>query len=384
MVKVVPLPVPSEAGSMTVEAALSKIQGPAPAVSDLSLKPSEISQLAWAAQGRPISSSAPMVSPDERALLKVYFVMPDGFYLYLPIEHALQQVRGNDLRAQVAAQLLKQQNAPIGGCQIVVGGSTRDFTTRYGNRARNVMLLLAGQMIQNMQLQAAALNLTFIGINGIDLTAVRNTFAFGRDAEPLYVLIVGYPNVAMTPAAANAAAAQPTPAGSPKKVVIVAPQNGFEDVELFDAKRLLEMNSVQVVIASLRAGPIRSMTGNAIQADLAISDIHPADFGAIVFVGGTGTEGLFNTQPLRDLVQQAAAQRKIMAASGNAPGILAAAGVLRGARVTGIVGIQSQLMQAGAAYTGTLAEKDGPVITSAGAQAVPIFVQAILDGLNGM
>jgi SagB-type dehydrogenase family enzyme len=377
--KVVQLPVPSTAGSMTVEAALSKIQGVAPAVSDQPLKLSEISQLAWAAQGRPTSPTDSAASVDERSLMKVYFALPDGFYLYIPSSHSLQQTRDVDLRASAASQLLRQQNAPVGGCQIVLGGSVKDFNARYGTRARNVMLLLAGQMIQSMQLEAAALNLTFVGINNMDLMAVRKAFTLGKDVEPLYVLIVGYAGTAT----AGAGAGTP-PAGSFKKVVIIAPQNGFQDVEFFETRRLLEMNSVQVTVASMRAGPIRSMGGTAVQADLGISDVHPADYSALIFVGGPGTSAMFNTQPLRDLVREAAAQRKIMAASGNAPGILAAAGVLKGSRVTGALEIQNMLVTAGAAYTGRTVEKDGPLITSMDPQFTPLFVQAILDGLAGM
>ncbi len=379
--KVVQLPAPSTSGSMTVEAALSKIQGLAPAVSDQSLKLSDLGQLAWAAQGRPTSGISTVVAADERALMKVYFALPDGFFLYAPATHSLQQTREIDLRAPAASQLLGQQNAPIGGCQIVVGGSARDFNARYGPRARNVMLLLAGQMVQSIQLEAASLNLTFVGINNIDLTAVRKVFAFGKEVEPLYVLIVGY---ASTPTATGTGAGStPTPPGSFKKVVMVVPRAGFQDVEFVETKRTLELNSVQVTVASMRAGSIRGMGGTTAQADLAISGINLADFGALVFIGGAGTAELFNARPLWELIRMAAGQRKIMAASGNAPGLLAAAGVLKGSQVTGVMEIRNMLVAGGATYTGQPVQKDGPLVTSIGPQVVPLFAQNILEALNG-
>ncbi len=380
--KVVQLPAPAAAGSVSVETALSKLQGLTPAVSDQQMKLSDIGQLAWAAQGQPTSPTASAASNDDRALLRVQFLLPDGQYLYVPASHSLQQTREGDLRATLAAQLLKQQNAPVGGCQIIVGGSVKDFNARYGNRARNVMLLLAGQMVQSIQLEAVALNLTFVGVNNIDLTAVRKTLGAARDVEPLYVLIVGYAGTAATAGVSPT----PPPPGSFKKAVIIVPQSGFADEEFFVTKNGLESNSVQVRVASMRAGLIKSMNGVTAQADLGISDVHPADYSAIIFVGGSGTADLFNARPLWTLIKEAAGQRKVMGASGNAPGILAAAGVLKGARVTGTPDTQGALVQAGAVYTGRAVEKDGPLVTSVGPgpDVVPVFVQAVLEGMAGM
>jgi protease I len=373
--KTIQLPAPVTSGSVNVETALSKVQG-LPAPTDQPLKLSEIGQLAWAAQGRPTSAAGAPI--DDRTLMKVYFVLPDGMYLYNPASHSLEQIRDGDLRAQLQAGLMNQQNGPVGGCQVIVSGALKDFNTRYGAKARNIMLLLAGQMVQSIELQAVALNLTFVGINNVDITQARKLGGLGRDIEPLYVILVGY--------LATAPAGQAPPVNTAHKVVMIAPQNGFQDEEYFETRRGLEANSIQVRVASMRAGPIRSMGGMTAQADLPIGQVHPADFSAIIFVGGIGATEFVNNRPLWDLIRQAAAQRKIMAASGNAPAVLANAGVLKGTRVTGAVEIQSVLMASGATYTGRTVEKDGPLITSMGPgpQIVPLFVQAILDGLGGM
>ena len=377
--KVLQLPAPSMSGALNVEAALSRLQS-LTAPSDQQLKLSEIGQLAWAAQGRLASATVSGASvTDERALVKVHFVLPDGLYVYVPPSHSLQQTGEGDLRASLSAGLLSQQNAPVGGCQIVVSGSSKDFSSRYGNKARNIMSLLAGQMVQSIQLQALALNLTFVGINNVDINTARRICRLTRESEPLYVLLVGYP------ATAVAAPSQTPPPGGSKKVVIVTPQSGFQDEELFETKRGLEFNSVQVLVASMRVGPVRSMLDRVIGADLTVGQVKAADFDAIVFVGGIGTTELVNNRIVWDLVHQAAAQRKIMAASGNAPAILAAANVLSGARLTGALEIRDRLTAAGAVYTGRTVEKDGPLVTSMGPgpQIVPVFVRAILDALAG-
>ena len=81
------------------------------------------------------------------------------------------------------------------------------------------------------------------------------------------------------------------------------------------------------------------------------------------------------------LVRQAATQRKVLAAIGTAPSILAGAGALKGARATAYLSEQARLVQGGASYTGNPVEKDGLTITATGALAVPAFVRTIVDAL---
>jgi len=74
-------------------------------------------------------------------------------------------------------------------------------------------------------------------------------------------------------------------------------------------------------------------------------------------------------------------RRKVLAAIGTAPSILAGAGLLRGTRVTAYLTEQERIVQAGGFYTGNAAEKDGLIITATGPLATSLFTKAILDGL---
>jgi putative intracellular protease/amidase len=370
---VVPLPAPTTEGSVDINAALGAILN-RPAPSDLPLTMAQISQLAWAAQGRPTFVTEPNAPAGEGALLKVHFALPDGLYLYVPSSHSLQQTRNIDVRAALAAGLLNRARGPIGGCQIIISGTSRDFTAQYGDRARDAMYLLAGRMVQSIQLEAVASNLTFIGINNANAATVTKVCGLGKGIEPLYVLLTGHP-VVVPPRT--------------KKVLIIVP-DGFQDEEFFETKRLLEMNSIQVVVAGMRAGPIRSMRGATAVADLAFNELHgpigPRKPGAIVFVGGTNLGEVLNHPAIRALPRLAGRQMPI-AASGNAPALIMswAGGAVRahGIAVTCAPEIASLVLLQGARYTGRAVEKDRWLITSVGAPAVPLFVQAILDGMNG-
>ncbi len=366
---VVPLPAPTTEGSVDINAALDGILS-RPAPSDQPLTLEEVGQLAWAAQGRP-APAEPNAPADERALLKIHFALPDGLYLYIPSNHSLRQTRNIDIRASLVAGLLKQRNGPVGGCQIIISGTSKDFTAPYGDRARDALFLLAGRVVQRIQLEAIASNLTFVGIHNANAATVTKICGLGKGIEPLYILLVG-PPAGVLP--------------RPKIVVIVVP-DGFQDDEYFGTRRLLEMNSVQVLVAGARAGPIRSRNGATAVADLSVDRL-PFRIDALVFVGGADLQGLLNSLPLAGQLQSLARSgRTIIAASGNAPALVVSVhrGVIAAKyiRVTSTPEIAPLLLLNGAQYTGRAVERSEWLITSVGPQAVPLFVQAILEAMAG-
>ena len=375
--KVIQLPRAATSSAGSVEAALRKQQNlEAPA--NLRLTFSEIGQLAWAAQGVAVPQAGAASIPDTLIPMKVYIALPDGIYLYSPSTHALQQLREGDLRAALASAVLNQQSAPIGGCQILLAGSSVEFSSRYGAKAKAAMLLLAGQMAQSIQLQAINLDLTYIAVNNVDALGVRRVCRLDRTLTPLYIAMVGYPpsRVTATPVEEPVAVERVS-----AKVVIVTPQREFQDEELFQTKFALEAAFVQTLVASTRSGRIVGMQGGVGQADLALSQVNVEDFDGLVFIGGTGAVAYANNARVQELARQAAAQNKVLAASGVGTLILANAGVLNSARVTGPAAQGQLLALAGAVYTGTAVEKDGSMITSTGPLVAPQFGRTIVATL---
>ena len=372
--KVIQLPAPATSGAASVEELLARQQN-LEAPTDWRLAFSEIGQLLWAAQGVAVPQGAAAI-PDALIPMKVYVMLPDGTYLYSPNTHALQQLRDGDIRGQRATAVLNQQNAPVGGCQILLTGTTGDFSTRYGTRAKNAMLLLAGQMAQSIQLQAVSLNLTYIAVNNVDSVGLRRVCRLDRTQMPLYIVMLGYPASRVT-----GVPAQEVPQPVAKKAVIITPQRDFQDEELFQTKFALEAASVEVVVASSRSGRLVGTAGTVGQADLGLDAVNVEQFDAVVFIGGPGVGTFASNTRVQELAKQAVALKKIVAASGTGPLILANAGLVKSARVTGLGTQQTLLVLAGAVYTGAAVERDGRLITSTGPLAAAEFTQAIVEAL---
>lgn len=375
--KVIQLPAPTMSSVASFEEALARQQN-LEAPTDWRLTFSEIGQLAWAAQGVAIPQSGAAAIPDALIPMKVYVMLPDGAYLYSPSTHALQQLRDGDIRGTLAAAVLNQQGAPVGGCQILLAGRTADFSTRFGKRAKTAMLLLAGQMAQSIQLQAISLDLTYIAVNNVDSVGVRRVCRLDRTLMPLYMIMVGYPASRVTGPPTEEVAQSAT-----KRAVIVTPQRDFQDVELFQTKFALEAASVETVVASSRSGRIIGTAGGIGQADLRLADVNVEEFDLVVFIGGPGVGTFASNARVQELAKQAVALKKIVAASGTGPLILASANLLQSARVTGLATQQTLLVMSGAVYTGAAVEKDGLLITSTGPLAVAEFTRTITDALAG-
>jgi protease I len=376
--KIVQLPEPSTSSSVSVGQALLALHNlPVPGNQRLDMP--KISQLAWAIQKvlvapgtNPAGSAA---APTEITAMKVYFVLPDGVHLYNPLDHTLQQIDDQDVREAMSAALMNQTGAPTGGCQVVLTASAQDYSRRYNARGRAVMALQAGQMSRSMQLEAVAQGLTFISVDAVDAAAVRRVVRGLRTQEPLYVALVGYP-VGQTPSAASdqTRASQAT-------VLFVVPPQGFQDEELLVTKRGLEQAGAQVLIASTRMGVLTGMLGGTTRVDLLLNQANLDNFSAVVFIGGVGVIDYLNSPVVAGVIRQATAKRKVLAAIGTAPSILAGAGALKGARATAYLSEQARLVQGGALYTGNPVERDGATITATGALAVPVFVRTIVEAL---
>jgi protease I len=124
------------------------------------------------------------------------------------------------------------------------------------------------------------------------------------------------------------------------------------------------------------------MGGGTLQADVLLNQVSIDNVDAVVFIGGVGAAEYVRNPIAQNLARQVSVRRKVLAAIGTAPSILASAGVLRGARVTAYLSEQQRIVRAGAVYTGNPAEKDGLIVTATGSAAVPLFTQAILEGLG--
>jgi len=316
-------------------------------------------------------------SPGGVEPIKLYFAVPDGLFVYNPAEHNLEQTSVRDVRVMLAAAASGNAAPAHAGCDIIIAGSVRKLAAKYGNKARGYLLLETGRVAQNIQLQAESLDLGSVPIGTFDKRAVEKACRLPRGLEPVYMICVGY-----------SARQRETVVGSKgqtnqKSAVLIIASDNFQDEELFGTKLVLDKAGVKTVIASSRKGRVGGMLGSVVKAELSLNDLNVEDYDAVIFVGGTGVREYFGDARALNIARNAAVKGKILAAICIAPTILANAGLLEGATVTGFFTERGRLQNAGAAYTGKPVERDGVIITGRGPADAKQFGQAIADALAG-
>ncbi len=389
--KIIQLPAPAISGTMSFEQALVQIVT-MQALTPQPLTLPQIGQLAWAAlDGQGTVAPLPVQvtgdqgngatgEGDQPVIL--IFVMHDGVYRYQSRGHLLEQVSDQEMRPSLASAVFEDASSPVGGCGIVLAGSVPERSGRNMFEIKRQYYLVAGRIVQNIRLQAACHGLVTLSGNAPDGAAIKKICGLSRDREVLEVLFVGQGAGAEAAATSNGQQAVPAPRMErPKKAVLITPSQNFQDEELFETARMLKESGVQTVIASTQVGTLTGMLGGMAQAGIKIDQINIDEFGALVFIGGSGAETLFDSPVAWQLARAAVGKEKVLGAICLAPVILARAGVLKDIPATCYPTYAEQLKQAGATYTGNLVERQGNIITAKGPAAAAMFGRTVAQAL---
>ncbi|MBN1974675.1 MAG: DJ-1/PfpI family protein [Sedimentisphaerales bacterium] len=384
ILKIIQLTKPVTSGTTSFEDALSKLR-PAEKFTGQPVDNTIVGQLAWAGLGNRISSSAAQVIPQPLQSpfpMQIYMVINEGVFFYQPLNHSMERIVEGDIRLALAGATAMPTSVASAGCVIVVASTSvsRNTAARRGGTsasARNAMLLEAGHIAQNIQLQAVCLEgLGSTAISEFDSSAVSKVCNLQRDLDVLYIVCVGY----MTE---REKLANPSDTAAAKKAAIIVPAQNFEDEEFWQTKNMLDSARILVTVVSNQPGPIRGRNGTLFDVPVRADQIRADDFDALIVIGGPGTS-IFNNDPVvRNLLRDASQKRKIIGASSYGTVILAGAGILQGVKVTGPVAESTNIQRMGAVFSNLPVEEHMRVITCAGPQAARIFATALADAILG-
>ena len=174
-----------------------------------------------------------------------------------------------------------------------------------------------------------------------------------------------------------------------KKIAMIIAFRDFRDEEYFVPKEILEAAGVEIKTVSNKMGTAIGADGGDVKVDLLVSEINPADFDAVVFIGGPGCLENLDNENSYKVARETVFQNKVLASICISPVILAKAGVLEGKKATvwsspldrGPVKI---LKENGAIYQDEMVVVDGKIITGNGPGAAEEFGKAIVEVLTSL
>ena len=170
-----------------------------------------------------------------------------------------------------------------------------------------------------------------------------------------------------------------------KKIVFIIASEGFQPMEYFEPKKILENAGVEVITGSDKKGKvIASRTQEIAQSDISLEEIKPSDYDGIFLVGGHGAVEYLDNEKTYKIFREIAKSNKLWGAICISPRILAAAGVLAGKKATGWDGdgeLGKIFKKAGAEYVDEPVVVDNNLITATGPSAALAWGEAILQKL---
>ncbi len=156
----------------------------------------------------------------------------------------------------------------------------------------------------------------------------------------------------------------------------------YEDLELWYPKLRLIEAGAGVTLAGPEADVVyRGKNGYPCRSDARISDMVAADFCGLVIPGGFMPDKLRRDPYLLGLVRDFADSGKLVAAICHGGWIPISAGVYRGVKVTGSLGIKDDLINAGAIWEDAPVVIDRHFVSSRKPDDLPDFCEGILQVL---
>lgn len=170
---------------------------------------------------------------------------------------------------------------------------------------------------------------------------------------------------------------------SEARILIVA-TDGFEELELFGPREILQKRGTEVVLASLKTDPIQATVhddpGKTIRPDLTIEQVNPDDFDALILPGGVrNPDQLRMHRNVIALIRDFDDRQKPIAAICHGPWLLVEADLVKGRTVTSWPSIRTDLRNAGATVVDQPTVTDANIVTSRNPDDVEAFTNALID-----
>ena len=171
---------------------------------------------------------------------------------------------------------------------------------------------------------------------------------------------------------------------APRILMVIAP-NGFRDEELFVPRETFGSMEWAVDTVSTQAGIATGMLGATEAIAQALDDVDPADYRAVVVVGGMGSiEYLWHNARLHHILKAVNTQGGVIAGICLSAAVPALAGLANGKQLTVYETSDSvaAITNNGGTYTNEAVIVDGRLITANGPDAAQAFANAIVTALQ--
>jgi protease I len=168
------------------------------------------------------------------------------------------------------------------------------------------------------------------------------------------------------------------------KTVAVLVEQQYQELEVwYPYYRLKEAGAAVHLVGPEAGKTYPSKLGYPAKSDKASSDVSASSLDGIVIPGGFAPDYFRRDPTTIQLVKDAFARGKVIAAICHGPWLLCSTPALKGKRATCFFAIKDDVINAGATYVDEETVVDGNVITARKPDDLPAFTRAIIQALRG-
>jgi protease I len=165
-----------------------------------------------------------------------------------------------------------------------------------------------------------------------------------------------------------------------KRIAILL-ADGVEDLEFYVPMMRLQEEGAEVIPAAIDLKPIRGKSGLEIVPTTRIESLRTDDLFAIVVPGGWAPDKLRRHESVLRLITEMNAAGKTVAIICHGGLVAISAGIVRGRKATGSLGIKDDLVNAGAVWVDVPAFRDGNLVWGRIVADIPAFCRELIASL---
>lgn len=167
------------------------------------------------------------------------------------------------------------------------------------------------------------------------------------------------------------------------KTVAVLVEQQYQELEVwYPYYRLKEAGATVLLVGPEAGKTYPSKLGYPAKSDKASSDVSAGSLDGIVIPGGFAPDYFRRDPATIQLVKDAFARGKVIAAICHGPWLLCSTPALKGKRATCFYAIKDDVINAGATYADEETVIDGNVITARKPDDLPAFTRAIINAIH--
>jgi putative intracellular protease/amidase len=372
MVMRITLPDPNSQSSMALDDVIGQYV-PVQSFMARTLGDDQIGQILWAGNMtmRALGRFRNTAEQAGQFAFELYLCSPTGVYRYDPLAHAIDRLVTTDARLGLSNAAGKTAWVKDAGFDIIIVPVRGAFR---GSRTRNGELIQAGQVAQTMAMEAFGMGLGTAMTTTFDISLVRKFVKLGSDQDPLLIVGVGAPATPFNTTAATKTQPQQKSGG---RALFIIPSKNFDDRSLFNTMDVLIAGGINCQTASSQTGSRPGMMQGRANATIAWSDVDVTAYDAVIFIGGQAMD-YYSNKTVLALAKAAADSGKVVAAIGEAPLILAKAGVLSAARARPYLTGKMYRVNPGQSVANTGIETESGIITAPSADQATLVARAVI------